>query len=204
MEPLPCSVSFPYRFKRPDHIDILELAALTSLVKLLAQKGVRRERFLWCVDSWVVLGAVSKGRSSSRKVHFRLRLLVYHCLSLRRSPSTCSGSLVGKSGGRAVERLSAQLVEKGTPCVACSVVLSMKVTCPPSRAAHSAMWWRLRRSWALAQPWEFCTLVPLSVALASWGGKSCLRWIDIHTFDARQHGDVWTRWCETAKNTTHA
>ena len=119
-------------------------------------------------------------------------------------PRLALAPLVGKSGGRAVERLSAELVEKGTPCVACSVVLSMKVTCPPSRAAHSAMWWRLHRSWALARPWEFCTLVPLSVALASWGGKSCLRWIDLHTFDARQHGDVWTRWCETAKNMTDA
>ena len=80
--PLPCSVS--YRFKRPDHIDILELAALTSLVKLLAQKGARRERILWCVDSRVVLGAVSKRRSSSS-------VPSPTTVSLRRSPSTCSG-----------------------------------------------------------------------------------------------------------------
>ena len=38
---LPWSVSFQYKFKTPDHINIWELSALTSLVKRLAHTGAR-------------------------------------------------------------------------------------------------------------------------------------------------------------------
>ena len=44
-------------------------------------KVVRRQRILCCVDSRVVLGAVTKGRSSSRKLNHVLRKLAYECLA---------------------------------------------------------------------------------------------------------------------------
>ena len=59
---LPLSVLFQYSFKTPDHVNILELSAR------------------------VVLEAVSRGRSSSKKEKFRLRLLAHHCLSASLSP----------------------------------------------------------------------------------------------------------------------
>ena len=64
------SVLFEYRFRAPDHINVLELTALTSLIKHLAHRGARRQRILCCVDSRVVLGAVSKGRSSAGRLNF--------------------------------------------------------------------------------------------------------------------------------------
>ena len=55
-------VLFKYQFRAPDHFNVLELTALTSLVKHLANRGARKQRILCCVDSCVVLGAVSNGR----------------------------------------------------------------------------------------------------------------------------------------------
>ena len=75
------SVLFSYQFRQPDHINVLELTALTSLIKHLGNRGARRQRILCCVDSRVVLGAVSKGRSSSRRLNFCLRRLAFECLS---------------------------------------------------------------------------------------------------------------------------
>ena len=60
---------------------MLELVALTSLFRRLSNQGVRRQRILCCVDSRVVLGAVTKGRSSSRKLNHVLRKLAYECLA---------------------------------------------------------------------------------------------------------------------------
>ena len=54
-------------------------SVLESLVCLL--EGMRAQRFLVLVDSRVVLGAVTKGRSSSRKLHFLLRKLAFWCLA---------------------------------------------------------------------------------------------------------------------------
>ena len=51
-----------------------------SLLRMLANHGAR-ERVLCCVDSRVVLGCVSKGRSFSRKLNFCLRKLAYECLA---------------------------------------------------------------------------------------------------------------------------
>ena len=78
--PADWSVLFSYRFRHQDHIDVLELTALTSLIKHLGNRGARRQRILCCVDSRVVLGAVSKGRSSSRRLNFCLRKLAFECL----------------------------------------------------------------------------------------------------------------------------
>ena len=72
---------FAYRFRANDHINVLELVALVSLLRRLSNQGVRRQRILCCVDSRVVLGAATKGRSSSRKLNHVLRKLAYECLA---------------------------------------------------------------------------------------------------------------------------
>ena len=79
--PADWSVLFGYQFRGSDRINVLEFTALTSLVKHLANRGARRQRILCCVVSRVVLGAVSKGRSSSRRLNFGLRRLAFECLS---------------------------------------------------------------------------------------------------------------------------
>ena len=72
---------FAYRFRVNDHINVLELGALVSLLRRLSNQGARRQRILCCVDSTAVLCAVSKGRSSSRKPNHVLRKLAYECLA---------------------------------------------------------------------------------------------------------------------------
>ena len=57
------------------HINLLELDALIMLVKRLKRQGESDIRIIVAVDSRVVVGAVAKGRSSSRKLNFRLRQL---------------------------------------------------------------------------------------------------------------------------------
>ena len=54
---------------------MLELEALISLVQRLADRGTARVRLLVLVDNRVVLGALSKGRSSSRQVDVQHRRL---------------------------------------------------------------------------------------------------------------------------------
>ena len=76
--PAAWSVLFGYRFRASDHINVPELTAPTSLVRHLANQGARRQRILCCVHNCVVLGAVSKGRSSLRRLNFGL---AFDCLS---------------------------------------------------------------------------------------------------------------------------
>ena len=66
---------------RARHINLLELEALYRLLEKIARSGVRRARLLVLVDSQVTLGAVTKGRSSSRRVNFWLRRVAGVCLS---------------------------------------------------------------------------------------------------------------------------
>ena len=75
------SVLFGYQFRAPNHINILELTALASLIRHLAKPGSAKTEILCCVDSRVVLGAVSKGRSSSRRLNYCLRRLAFECPS---------------------------------------------------------------------------------------------------------------------------
>ena len=72
---LPWVESFSYRFRHPQHINLLELEALISLFRWLVDHGLGNRRVLFLVDSRVVLGSVCKGRSSSRRVNVRLRRL---------------------------------------------------------------------------------------------------------------------------------
>ena len=57
------------------------MESLISLLRRVTREGVRERRLLVLVDSRVVLGAVSKGRSSSRKINFLLRKLVFWYLA---------------------------------------------------------------------------------------------------------------------------
>ena len=60
---------FSYRFRTPRHINVLQLEALISLVQRLADRGTTPFGLLVLVDSRGVLGAFSKGRSSSEQVN---------------------------------------------------------------------------------------------------------------------------------------
>ena len=64
---------FRIAFLKGKRINPLELESLVSLLTLVTREGTRRRRLLVLVDSRVVLGVVSKGRSSSRKTNFLLR-----------------------------------------------------------------------------------------------------------------------------------
>ena len=72
---LPWVESFAHRFRHPQHINLLELEALISLIRGLVDRGLGNRRVLCLVDSRVVFGSVCKGRSSSRRENFRLRRL---------------------------------------------------------------------------------------------------------------------------------
>ena len=83
---LPWVESFSYRFRYRQHINLLEFEALISLIRGLVDRGLGSRRVLCLVDSRVVFGSVCKGRSSGRRVNFRLRrrggLLLANNLSL--------------------------------------------------------------------------------------------------------------------------
>jgi len=73
-------VVLSHAFVYAGHINLLELEALTMLIRQLARRGCRDARVLVAMDSRVSIGAVTKGRSSSRKVNYRLRKLAGICL----------------------------------------------------------------------------------------------------------------------------
>ena len=72
---------FSYRFFAGKHINPLELESLISLLRLPHVKEHGHKRLLARVHSRVVLGAVSKGRSNSRKMYFLFRKLWFWCLA---------------------------------------------------------------------------------------------------------------------------
>jgi hypothetical protein len=66
-------VYFGYKFRRSRHINILEMEALASLLRRLKGEKTRGRRNLVFLDSRVCVGAVAKGRSSSRALNAVLR-----------------------------------------------------------------------------------------------------------------------------------
>ena len=72
---------FSCRFLTGKHINLLELESLIGLLRRITRAGIRAKRLLVLVDSRVVLGAFSKGRSSSRKFNFLRRKLGFWCLA---------------------------------------------------------------------------------------------------------------------------
>lgn len=64
------------RWRRPEHINVLEMRALTTAVRwVLSFRQALNCRVLVLCDSQVVVGAVTKGRSSSQLLLRRLRYL---------------------------------------------------------------------------------------------------------------------------------
>ena len=72
---------FSFRFKFKKHINLLELEAVLALLRRLACDGVRDARILILVDSRVALGALAKGRSSSRRINFVLKKTCAVCFA---------------------------------------------------------------------------------------------------------------------------
>ena len=72
---------FSHQFFVGKHVNLLELESLVSLLRRITREGIRAIRLLVLVDSRVVSGAVSKGRSSSRIIHFLLRKLGFWSLA---------------------------------------------------------------------------------------------------------------------------
>lgn len=63
------------RWKRQEHINVLELRSLCTAVRWLLSRRDSGRRVMILSDSQVVIGAVSKGRSSSQHLLRRLRHL---------------------------------------------------------------------------------------------------------------------------------
>ena len=72
---------FSIRFFAGKIINLLDLESLINLLRRIEREGIRAKRLLVLVDSRVILGVVSEGRSSSRKLFFLLRKLGFWCLA---------------------------------------------------------------------------------------------------------------------------
>ena len=63
-----------YAWKRPDHINVLEVNAFVTMQRRRTRDPVKHgTRYLSIVDSMVTRGAVAKGRSPSRAINLLLR-----------------------------------------------------------------------------------------------------------------------------------
>ena len=99
---LPWVECFSYRFRHPQHINLLELEALVKLIRGPVGRGLGNRRVLCLVDSRIVLGSVCIGRNSSRRVNFRLRRLGGLLLANNLSLDLCWGTLLGKPQRRTI------------------------------------------------------------------------------------------------------
>ena len=71
---------FSFEFMAHKHINLLEIESAFSLLRHLAAEGRRTCRVLAMTDSRVALGALSRGRSSSRRVNYLLKKVAALCL----------------------------------------------------------------------------------------------------------------------------
>ena len=79
--PLDWQVAFRYVFRFQKHINVLEAQAVLIWFKRLAKQRFQNQRVIILVDSAVVKGAVTKGRSGSRVLNKVLRQLAAICLA---------------------------------------------------------------------------------------------------------------------------
>ena len=70
-------------FARTLHINLQEMAAVIDEVQLRISQGLRRSRVVIIIDSRVVVGAIAKGRSSSKPLNAMLRKLSMSCMCAR-------------------------------------------------------------------------------------------------------------------------
>ena len=89
---------FAYRFRANDHINVLELVALVSLLRRLSNQGVRRQRILCCVDSESRLRRSDQGQVflPETQPRFAQTCLRVPCFLAHRRPAL--GTVVGKPG----------------------------------------------------------------------------------------------------------
>ena len=80
-ECLPWSVASSYSFRQTSHINLQELRALRKEIMKVAAKNTAGGLIKICLnDSRVVVGAVTKGRSSSYKLNGMLRTMLPHLI----------------------------------------------------------------------------------------------------------------------------
>ena len=72
-----------WNFKRTQHINIQELLAVLDEVRLRINQGLQRSRIIIMIDSRVCVGAIAKGRSSSKLLNTHLRRLSILALAAR-------------------------------------------------------------------------------------------------------------------------
>ena len=72
---LPWELPNTYMFQRVEHITIQQPQALTTEVVRLGRAGEHSIRFVAVLDSRVAVGAIAKGRSSSRHLNAALQKL---------------------------------------------------------------------------------------------------------------------------------
>ena len=73
--PLKWQTMLSFDFKFADHINLLEALALVTLFQRLKRTQLMHRRVIVLIDSGVVKGAATKGRSSSRRLNAHLRRL---------------------------------------------------------------------------------------------------------------------------------
>ena len=76
----PWEVVASWTFRKPSHINILEEAVLLRLVNRLGRRSLP-SRIVALVDSHVVRGATSKGRTSSKALSSVLRRVCAGCVA---------------------------------------------------------------------------------------------------------------------------
>ena len=85
-ESMDWQVTGSYAFRETSHVNLQEVRALRREVRRLAACGEGRNSVLICLnDSRVVVGCVSKGRSSSYKLNGMLRAMIFHLVLGRMS-----------------------------------------------------------------------------------------------------------------------
>ena len=78
--PLEWETVLGWDFKHDDHINLLEAMALLTLIARLCKSKISHSRVLVLVDSAVLKGAATKGRSSSYRLNTLLRRLTAYLL----------------------------------------------------------------------------------------------------------------------------
>ena len=92
---LPWKPFFSFAFKAQQHINLLEIESCLSLLRHLAAERRQNCRVLAMTDRRVALGALSKGRSSSRTVNY-LKKVAALCLCYGFPVRCCVGPNVGQ------------------------------------------------------------------------------------------------------------
>ena len=78
-----------YDFKVSEHINIQELKAIEDEIRRRTDRGEHDVRIVVCCDSRVVVGALAKGRTSSRPLSVPFRKLCVLCIAYKQCRRCC-------------------------------------------------------------------------------------------------------------------